>query len=295
MELHIQTKEYGELIKLFCDESLVTIGYDGKITDVNIATEQITGYSRNHLIGTDFSDYFTELEKALASYQKVFTYGKVWDYPLEIRHKDGHTTHVLYNASVYLTENGEVIGVFAAARDITKSKKAEEALKKAHDNLEEKVKERTTQLEKAYHSLKESEEGLAEAQRMAHIGNWDWNIINNKLYLSEEVYRIYGCELQEFSVTRNEFLSYVHPDDRDDVDNSFNRALNEKPISIDYRIILANGEERVVHAQGEVICDEENTPVKTRGTIQDITERKRAEEKIRTLANAVESSNDAIT
>ena len=266
-------------------DPLVTIGPEGKITDANGATEQVTGYSRNELIGTDFSDYFTEPEKARKGYQQVFTDGEVRDYPLEIQHKDGHITPVLYNASVYRGENGEVIGVFAAARDITERKKAEEALKKAHDNLEEKVKERTAELEKAYNSLKESEKGLAEAQRMAHIGNWDWNIITNKLYLSDEVYRIYGCEPQEFSVTRNVFLSYVHPDDRDYVDNSFNRALNEKPISIDYRIILANGEERVVHAQGEVICDEENIPVRTRGTIQDITERKRAEEKIRTLAN----------
>ena len=86
----------------------------------------------------------------------------------------------MYNASVYRDENGEVIGVFAAARDITERKKAEEALKKAHDSLEEKVKERTAELEEAYKSLKESEKGLAEAQRIAHIGNWDWNIITGE-------------------------------------------------------------------------------------------------------------------
>ena len=118
-------------------DPLVTIGPDGKITDVNGATEQVTGYSRNELIGTDFSDYFTEPEKARTGYQQVFTDGEVRDYPLEIQHKDGHITPVLYNASVYRDENGEVIGVFAAARDITERKKAEEALKKAHDNLEE--------------------------------------------------------------------------------------------------------------------------------------------------------------
>ena len=137
-------------------DPLVTIGRDGKITDVNGATEQVTGYSRNDLIGTDFSDYFTEPEKARAGYQQVFTDGKVWDYPLEIQHKDGHITPVLYNASVYRDENGEVIGVFAAARDITESKKAQEALKKVHDNLEKLVEERTSELEKAYNSLKES-------------------------------------------------------------------------------------------------------------------------------------------
>jgi PAS domain S-box-containing protein len=151
-------------------DPLVTIGRDGKIKDVNGATEQVTGYSRNDLIGTDFSDYFTEPEKARTGYKQVFTDGKVWDYPLEIQHKDGHITPVLYNASVYRDENGEVIGVFAAARDITERKKAEEALKKTYDNLERLVEKRTTQLEKAYKSLKESEKSLAEAQKIAHIG-----------------------------------------------------------------------------------------------------------------------------
>ena len=111
---------------------------------MNGAAEQATGYSRSKLIGTDFSNYFTEPEKARAGYQQVSTYGKVRDYPLEIQHKDGHITTVLYNASVYKDENGEVIGAFAAARDITERKKTEEALKKAHENLEEKVKERTS-------------------------------------------------------------------------------------------------------------------------------------------------------
>ena len=107
-------------------DPLVTIGRNGKIKDVNGATEQVTGYSKNELIGTDFSDYFTEPENARTGYQQVFTDGEVRDYPLEIQHKDGHITPVLYNASVYRDENGEVIGVFAAARDITERKKAEE-------------------------------------------------------------------------------------------------------------------------------------------------------------------------
>jgi PAS domain S-box-containing protein len=95
---------------------------------VNEATEKVTGYSKNDLIGTDFSDYFTEHEKASIDYQQVFTHGNVWDYSLEIQHKDGHITPVLYNASVYRDENGDVIGIFAAARDITERKKAEEKI-----------------------------------------------------------------------------------------------------------------------------------------------------------------------
>jgi PAS domain-containing protein len=71
-------------------DPLVTIGYDGKITDVNTSTEFVTGYSRDELIGTDFTNYFTEPEKA-----------KVFDYELEIQNKNGHLTPILYNASVY--------------------------------------------------------------------------------------------------------------------------------------------------------------------------------------------------
>ena len=110
-------------------DPLVTIGYDGKITDLNEAIEHVTGYSRNELIGTDFTNYFTEPDKAKKVYQEAFQEGLVFDYALEIQNKNGHITPVLYNASVYKDEAGEVIGVFAAARDITERKKAEEALR----------------------------------------------------------------------------------------------------------------------------------------------------------------------
>ena len=97
---------------------------------------------------------------------------------------------------------------------VVERKKAEEALKKANDSLEEKVKERTSELEKAYFWLKESEKSLAEAQRMAHIGNWDWNIVTGELNWSDEVYRIFGRNPQELGATYDVFLRYIHPDDQ---------------------------------------------------------------------------------
>ena len=109
-------------------DPLVTIGHDGKITDINEATEQVTGYSRDELIGTDFINYFAEPEKAKKGYKEVFQKGVVFDYELEIQHKNGHITPVLYNASVYKNEFGKIIGVFAAARDITERKRMETEL-----------------------------------------------------------------------------------------------------------------------------------------------------------------------
>lgn len=109
-------------------DPLVTISAEGKITDVNQATEKATGLSRDRLIGSDFSDYFTEPQKAREGYQQVFERGYVRDYPLAIRSACGKGMEVLYNATVFEGATGEVEGVFAAARDITERKRAEQAL-----------------------------------------------------------------------------------------------------------------------------------------------------------------------
>ncbi len=112
-------------------DPLVTISADGKITDVNKATELVTGFSRDQLIGSDFSNYFTEPAKARHGYQEVFTKGLVRDYPLAIRHKSGKITDVLYNATVFRNKEGTICGVFAAARDVTERKQAEEKIRLA--------------------------------------------------------------------------------------------------------------------------------------------------------------------
>ena len=106
-------------------DPLVTISPQGKITDVNAATERVTGRTREHLVGSDFSSYFTEPPQAAVGYQKVLKEGLVQDYPLTIRHASGRTTDVLYNASVYRNETGSVQGVFAAARDVTELRAAQ--------------------------------------------------------------------------------------------------------------------------------------------------------------------------
>jgi PAS domain S-box-containing protein len=141
--------------------------------------------------------------------------------------------------------------------------------------------------------VQEREIRLSEAQRIAHIGNWDWNIVANKMYRSDEMQRIFGLNPQ-FDINYGTLLKYIHPEDRIDLDNAIIDTLNGNPFDNDYRIILADGEERIVHIMGEVIFNEENVPIRVKGIIQDITERKKSEEKIRNLANIVESSNEAI-
>lgn len=113
-------------------DPLVTIGSDGKIQDVNHATEMVTGFARENLIGTDFCSYFSDPVHAREGYEKVFLQGYVRDYPLEIVHKDGKRTPVLYNASVYKNKNGDIQGVFAAARDITEIEKIQKRLEDSY-------------------------------------------------------------------------------------------------------------------------------------------------------------------
>lgn len=115
-------------------DSLVTISPGGKITDVNAATVTVTGVERGRLLGTDFAEYFTEPDKARAGYQRAFAEGSVTDYPLTIH--NAMLTPVLCNASVYRDPEGVVRGVFAAARDVTAQRRAEEQITRTAALLE---------------------------------------------------------------------------------------------------------------------------------------------------------------
>ena len=103
-------------------DPLVTINTAGKITDTNEATVNVTGISKERLIGSDFFDYFTEPHKAREVYKEVFAKGSVADSPLTLRHNTGKLTDVLFNGSVYKDDSGNVMGIVIVARDVTAQK-----------------------------------------------------------------------------------------------------------------------------------------------------------------------------
>ncbi len=495
-------------------DPLVTISPEGSITDVNVATEKITGRSRSELIGTDFSDYFTEPARARAGHQQVLAKGFVTDYLLTIQHRDGKLTEVLYNASIYRDAGGNVLGVFAAARDvternkaqqevaqlalrnslildsagegiygldiegqctfvnpaalqllgfrleelmgqrshalfhhtrpdgspfpeeecpvqaaykqgavhkgidlywrkdgssfpvefistpilesgkvtgavvafrdITERKRAEEALrenehfldsliehipnmvfvkdavhlnfvrfnragenllgysrneligKNDHDFFPKEqadffvakdraildgremmdiadepidtkylgrrhlhtrkipilagdgrplyllgISEDITEHKLAEEQLRRSEHSLAEAQRIAHLGNWELDLVTNALSWSDEIYRIFELDPKKFDASYEAFLNAIHPEDREQVNKAYSDSLNSRmPYDIVHRLLMKDGRVKYVNEKCETHYDEAGKPWRSVGTVHDITEHKRAEEEL---------------
>ena len=206
-------------------DPLVTIGPDGKITDVNKATEEVTGYSREHLIGTDFSDYFTEADRAREGYRQAFRDGLVRDFPLELRHRDGHETSVLYNASVYRDETGNITGIFAAARDVTEQKKVREALKNS---------------EIRFRSL------IQNSSDIIRILDTSGYIV----YDSPSSRRLLGFP-EGFFVGKN-ILDFIHPDDITRVKTDLTELISKKNSGLptEFRARKADGEYIYVESVG---------------------------------------------
>ncbi len=162
-------------------DPLVTISPEGKIMDVNSSTELITGRSRKELIGSNFSNYFTQPEKADEGYKLVFEKGVVRDYPLSLRTVAGGVTEVLYNASLYKNESGEVQGIFAAARDVTELRRIEQALKAAHNELELRVKERTNELQRTNEALQSEIRERKDVEKLIELRTKLLEVTNKEL------------------------------------------------------------------------------------------------------------------
>jgi PAS domain S-box-containing protein/putative nucleotidyltransferase with HDIG domain len=156
--VHEAARYVRRLIEAALDP-FVTIGPDGTITDVNRAMEQAAGVVRDRLIGTDFASYFTDPVDASIGYRRVLEEGLVRDYPLTLRSVSGETVDVLYNATTYVNEAGELQGVFAVARDITALEQAEAEI---HRVLVEMVEAISLTIEKRDPYTSGHQKGVAE-------------------------------------------------------------------------------------------------------------------------------------
>ena len=169
--------------------------------------------------------------------------------------------------------------------EITKRIKAEKQLKHYQNNLKHIIKEQTTELAEANRSL-------AEAQRIAHLGNWDWDIKNDHFHWTDEIYRIFGLKKQDYEVEHGMLINSIHPDDRKNVEKIIDQALQQgKPYSIEYRVILPDKSQRIVHECAEVAFDKNNSPAHITAAIQDITKTKQDEQAQLILINDLEQKN----
>jgi len=226
-----------------------------RFLDVNEAAVQQYGHPRSELLRMTIKEIrppeeVPALLDAVRSRGRWLNKSEVWKH----RKKDG----TVFDAEVtkYVTHFEGRPAVITLAADVTERRRAEER-------------------------LRHSERQLAEAQRLAHIGNWEWDIPTNTVVWSDELYRIFGLEPHEFGATYEAFLERLHPDDRQEVMGIIETALERpRPFTHYHRVILPDGSVRILHNRGEVSVGEDGRPVRMFGTEQDVTERRQAEEQL---------------
>ena len=244
-------RESEERLRAIIDNSPAVIylkDTEGRYILVNRRWEELFRYKREEMVGKIDYDVFPEViaEVFRTNDIKVIEVKAPIIFDESAPHIDGLHHYISIKFPLF-DSSGSLIAVGSISTDITERRLVEERLK--------------------------------EAQRLAKLGNWNWDIVNNKLFCSDEVHRIFGLSPHEFELTYEGFLARVHPGDRTFVMTKINEALNNrKPYSIEHRLILSDGTEKIVHDEAVVTFNEAGKPVRMDGTVQDITERKRAED-----------------
>jgi diguanylate cyclase (GGDEF)-like protein/PAS domain S-box-containing protein len=255
-------------------DAILGVDRTGAMTLANLRVEELFGYSRDELIGEPVEMLVPpEVREGHRGHRDgyqaaphVRPMGEGQE--LHGRRKDGSEFPVEISLSP-LSANGEVF-VIAIIRDASERKEVEEELHRTKQRLE-------------------------ESQRLARLGSWEWDIPNNKVIWSDELFRIYGLEPGEIEPTYERFLDRIHPDDREAVDERNHKAFaDHRPFQDVKRATRPDGSEFLMRTQGEVILDADDNPIRMLGVCEDVTAEIRAEEAQAMLASVVRSSDDAI-
>jgi PAS domain S-box-containing protein len=317
----ITEKRYGEeVIRLLSSiveqtaDTVVVTNREGVIEYINPALEKVTGYAKDDVLGKTPRVLKSGIhdEQFYRGLWDTILKGEVFHGEITNRKKDGELLHETKTITPLRDAQGNITRFVATGKDITERKLAEERLRKAYDEVELRIQERTEELrlankelqaarlaaidlmedalrsqkelEKLNALLRESEERLNKAQEIAHLGSWDLDLVNNRLTWSDEVYRIFGLQPQQFGATYEAFLNVVHPDDRHAVDDAYSGSLRDGSDSyeIEHRVVQSSsGEVRIVHEKCDHFRNEAGQIVRSVGMVHDITERKRADEALR--------------
>ena len=185
--------------------------------------------------------------------QATIETGKPYSFGFRVVWPDGTERFVHEEGEALLGDNGETVGLAGTMQDITERKAVEDKLRETAENLE-------------------------NAQRVARLGSWVWDVAEDKEWWSDEVYRIAGLEVGSVVLGEYDFLDYVHPDDREKAREAHDRSVREGvPYDVEYRFIRPDGAETVISEYGEMVYGANGEPLRMHGTAQDVTERKQAE------------------
>jgi diguanylate cyclase (GGDEF)-like protein/PAS domain S-box-containing protein len=259
---------YRRLFEAARDGILILDSATLKIIDVNLYMTEMMGYSRDEFIGREVCEFGIpgDKEKNQAVFQKLRETGFIRYYHLPLQNKDGMIWQVEFICNAYQEGNRQVIQ--CNIRDMTARDQLERALFQLAEHLE---------VEKAR---------LIEAQSLAKAGSWEMDLQNNKLTWSDETYRIFEIDPAEFGATYEAFLELLPPDERAVVNKAYTESVaNHRPYTIEHRLRMKDNRIKVVLEHCRTFYDEEGKPIRSVGTVQDITDRKLIEDQI--LFNAL--------
>ena len=244
------------------------------------------------LLKLDGTAYLTE---ELPSSRALFKGEQVHGEELIIERSDGSRVFVAASTAPLRDADNEIVASVSIIDDITERKLAQQAnieftteLRKHRDELEKLVTERTRALKTSYTELQESHARLAEAQRIAGLGYWEWDLKNNDVFLSGEIYRDFGLGQERIKASRELFLRQLPHDEVRRLKRIVDGILSErKPRDFEHRMTLPDGSERTVYERTEIVFDKTGNPLRLRGTSQDITELRKTQTELRELSERV--------